>query len=328
MSKRLAISHGESLEEADVPTALADVLERAASCMPAKGILYMPSDGTEMSQSYKDLLDEALRITSGLSELGLRPQDKVIFQLSHNQDFIPAFWGCVLGGFVPIPVSIPPTYEQPNPTLNKIKNSWDMADHPLVLTRAELAPAVRSLSQLLHMEGLQVEEIERLRTFSPDQSPHASQPNDLAVMLLTSGSTGPPKAVMQTHRNLLSRCAGAVQMNHFTSEDVTLNWFTLDHVVGLMMFHLRSAYVCCQQIHAATEPVLENPLRWLDLIDQHRVTVTWAPDPRRTVPGRGAHALRALPHPRVRGPGQGGRRFSPPILRRGAGHPRSSHPSW
>ncbi|HEY9664048.1 MAG TPA: AMP-binding protein, partial [Allocoleopsis sp.] len=276
--KKLAISHGEPLQYSeDAPKTLAELLQRTAH-NSTKGIVYIQSDATEKNQSYRELWHDAQRISGGLRKLGLKPQDKVILQLDDNQDFISAFWGCVLGGFVSVPVSIAPTYDQVNSITSKLQNVWQMLGKPLVLAGASLAPKIRGLSSLLNLENFQVETIDKLRDCEPDFNWHSSEPEDLAVLLLTSGSTGVPKAVMQSHGSLIGRCAGTTAMNGFTSSDVSLNWLPLDHVGGIIMFHVRDVYLSCEQIHAPTELVLQQPTRWLDWISHYQTTITWAPN--------------------------------------------------
>ncbi|MDZ8185056.1 MAG: AMP-binding protein [Nostoc sp. ChiSLP02] len=201
-SKKLAISHGEPLQYSeDAPKNLVEVLQRAAQ-NSTKGIIYIQPDGAEKAQSYSQLWQDAQRILAGLRNLGLKPQDKVIFQLEDNQDFISAFWGCVLGGFVPVPVSIAPSYEPLNSSASKLQNTWQMLEKPLVLTSTSLAGKIDSFSRLLKLENFQFATVDKLRECQPDLKLHQSQPEDLAILFLTSGSTGIPKCVMLNHHTL------------------------------------------------------------------------------------------------------------------------------
>lgn len=277
-SKTLAISHGESLQHPqDTLKTLAEVLQQAAQ-QSTKDIIYIQPDGTEKIQSYGELLESAQRILFGLKKLGLKPQEQVIFQLEDNQDFISAFWGCVLGGFVPVPISIAPTYEQVNTTTRKLQNTWQMLGKPLVLTSASLAENIDGLSKLLNLENFQVATIDQLRECEPDLNLHPSQPEDLAILFLTSGSTGIPKCVMLNHRNLLSMSVGLVFIGDFSSQESILNWMPLDHVGALVSLSIMAVDLGCQQIHVPTSLIVQNPLKWLDLIDNHQATITWAPN--------------------------------------------------
>ena len=278
-SGTLAISHGGPLrQDAGAPVTLPAVIERAARESPTRGVVYIQSDETEIFQSYPALLEEAERILAGLRNVGLKPQDKVLFQLERNQDFIAAFWGCQLGGFVPVPISIAPTYSSMNSAVSKLNNAWQMLDRPIILTDRALAPAVQSLSERSSFGNLRVATIDECRRYERDRNWHKSHPDDLAILLLTSGSTGLPKAVMQSQRSLVSRSAGTSQLNSFSRHDISLNWMPLDHVGGIVMFHVRDVYLGCQQIHVPTELILQDPLKWLDLIERFRATLTWAPN--------------------------------------------------
>lgn len=281
-TKKLAISHGEPLNyPQDAPQTLGELLEKTAqksNTNISNNIIYIQSDGSEKIQSYQELWQQARRILTGLRKLGLKPQDKIIFQLEDNQDFISALWGCILGGFVPVPISISPNYNQINNTTRKLQKIWEMLDKPLVLTSASLSPKISDLSKLFNLENFQLEIIDNLHKCEPDANFHHSQPEDLAILFLTSGSTGTPKAVMQNHRSLISGCIGIAAINSLTPDDVWLNWLPLDHVVPIVMCHIKSVYIGCQQIYGPTELVLQEPTKWLDWIDHYRATITWAPN--------------------------------------------------
>ncbi len=277
-SREMAISHGGPLEyRQDWPRTLAELLPVAALKSSQK-ILYIQRDGTELWQSYGDLLQKAQSINGGLKALGLQPQDKVILQLKHPQDFIPAFWGCILGGFVPVPLGVAPTYSQVNNAVQKLQNAWQMLEKPFVLASAELVQAIASLSELLGLENLQVESCDRLGEYDPEPNYHLSQPEDLAILLLTSGSTGMPKGVMLSHRNILSSVAATSEVSQLTREDISLNWLPLDHPGPLIRCCIRCVFLACQQIHAPTDLVLQDPLIWFDWLERYGVTSTWSPN--------------------------------------------------
>jgi acyl-CoA synthetase (AMP-forming)/AMP-acid ligase II/NAD(P)-dependent dehydrogenase (short-subunit alcohol dehydrogenase family)/acyl carrier protein len=262
----------------ELPATLAQALKVAAAGEPSQGIFYVEANNQETFQSYAELLEESERILAGLRKQNLKPGDKVIFQLEPNRDFVPAFWACALGGFVPVPVSIPPSYKDLNATVTKLYHTWQMLDQPIILTSNTLASSIAALPGLLQSESFSVVTIDDLRGSATDKQWHEGGPEDVALILLTSGSTGMPKGVLLSQRNILSRSAGAAQLNDFHSEEVLFNWFPLDHVGGIVFFHVYGIYLGARQLLAPTDLILQQPLKWLDVVDKHRVTVTWSPN--------------------------------------------------
>ncbi|HTQ31721.1 MAG TPA: AMP-binding protein [Opitutaceae bacterium] len=260
------------------PASLAEALEKTAREFPGHGVICLDGAGGTLEQSYPELLAEAARLLGGLRALGLKPGDPVLFQLEKNPEFVSAFWACVLGGFVPVPISIAPTYEEPHSVLSKLRNAWTMLGEPPTLAGSSLAPRLRAFAEREALAGFRVETPEALRVHPPATVWHPSQPDDLALLLLTSGSTGLPKAVRQTQRSLLSWAASTAVCCQFTPADVSINWMPLDHVGGIVMFHLRDVIIGCRQVHAPTEAVLQHPLSWLEWIERYRATITWAPN--------------------------------------------------
>jgi acyl-CoA synthetase (AMP-forming)/AMP-acid ligase II/NADP-dependent 3-hydroxy acid dehydrogenase YdfG len=279
VSNVAALSRGaDPIERPSRPTTLGEALRQAVESSPDKGVIVLRPDGTEVSLSYPELRDRAERILGGLRASGLRPGDKVLLQFDRPDDFVAGFWGCTLGGMVPVPVSVAPSYREQNAVVARLQNVWSMLGRPVVLSAGSLAHEVRALPAVADMPGLQVHALDSLLTSPADTNWHQSAPDDLAILLLTSGSTGVPKAVMQSHRALLLRSAATAQMNGLTRDEISLNWLPLDHVGGIVMFHVHDVCLGAQQIHAETTTVLQDPLRWLDWMDRYRVSVTWAPN--------------------------------------------------
>jgi acyl-CoA synthetase (AMP-forming)/AMP-acid ligase II/thioesterase domain-containing protein/acyl carrier protein len=270
---RPAIVDGGSLpEEARPPVSLAAALRRAAKTSPAKGIIYLADDGSECSQSYASLLKESSRILAGLRRR-IQPGERVILQLESSRDFIPAFWACVLGGFIPLPL-LPCATERAFSTLNL---AWNIFGRPTVVAESNLESALRSFfHNTYHLEP-SVALLSELRKCEEDNSAHEPAENDTAFYLLTSGSTGVPKIAILTQRNVLSSVSGSAYVNGFTAEEVSLNWLQMNHV-GALMRSIREVVLGCTQIQAPTQPVLADPVLWLEWMHRYGVTTSWSPN--------------------------------------------------
>ncbi len=271
----LSILHGAPLtDDPGAPQCLADALARAAR--GDHGITYLRDKGDSHVLPYAQLHREALRVAAGLAAQGVRPGQPVLLQLTHAAEFLPAFWGCVHAGAVPVPMAVPSLYQPDDQVAARLLHGAErFPGAPLICqpqARAALAGllAGHGASPLLPLDAL--------LAHAPAAAAHRCDPDQPALYLLTSGSTARPKVVPQTHRRLLARSRATILHNGFHADDVSLNWLPLDHVGGLVMFHLRDVVAGCHQIQAPLTAFLERPLRWLDWCSSHRVTITWAPN--------------------------------------------------
>ncbi len=276
---RWSISDGGPLPlPPEMPAHLGQMLQRAADLYPRRAIRFLSSDGSESSLTYEDLLHGAQRVAVGLQGAGLDPGSHAILQFANNRDFVLAFWGCVLSSVVPVPIAVPPLYAASNALTSKLINAWRLLNRPVLLTTQSSANSIAELATQLDIDDMRTAVLDDLLQSEPAPQHHRPSPEDVALLLLTSGSTGTPKAVPLTHRNLLCRTAAVALRHNLSAQDVTLNWMPLDHVGGIVMFHLQDVYSGSAQIHVETEAILCSPLAWLDLIARHRATVTWAPN--------------------------------------------------
>jgi acyl-CoA synthetase (AMP-forming)/AMP-acid ligase II/flavin-dependent dehydrogenase/acyl carrier protein len=259
-----------------IPVTLPDALRRAAS--GDKGAVFLQEDGREVCQSYEELLQEATRICAGLKAHGKKPGDIVALQLSRNQDLVPAIWGCLMGGFVVAPVAVASVYQKDSPEAGRFWTSWQVLGTPTVVTSGSAVHELNAQLTRVNGRGQASISIEELRSHAPACETRQCSPEALAILLLTSGSTGVPKAVQLRHSSILSRAEGRARHFGFSDQDVSVNWFPLDHVASLVMFHLRDVYLGCRQVHAPTRYALEDPLRWLDWLSRYQASVTWAPN--------------------------------------------------
>ncbi|PSB08743.1 polyketide synthase [Pleurocapsa sp. CCALA 161] len=264
-SVNLSLSHGAVLPSSVFSTNLPKMLERAAEY--STGIVLTTENNATDFLAYSDLLKAAERILKGLRQRGLQPQDRVILQLQPRHFFV-CLWGCFLGGFVPIPLGENLSGDRavsPEGNRRKLQQTRELCNAALVITERVL-------------EGIATVQVEDLLDSNRDRHWHQGNLDDLALLLLTSGSTGKSKGVMLSARNLIASVYGMATVNHLAQEDITLNWMPLEHVASLVMFHLTEVYLGCQQIQVKREIILQDTLQWLNLIHQYRVTATWSPN--------------------------------------------------
>ncbi|KAL1986900.1 hypothetical protein VTN96DRAFT_5317 [Rasamsonia emersonii] len=101
---------------------------------------------------------------------------------------------------------------------------------------------------------------------------------DLALLMLTSGSTGHAKAVCLTHSRILAALAGKSLCLPVENRFALLNWIGLDHVASLVEIHLQAMFIGAEQIHLQPSDVIADPSLFLEMIHRHRVGKTSAPN--------------------------------------------------
>jgi acyl transferase domain-containing protein/acyl-CoA synthetase (AMP-forming)/AMP-acid ligase II/NAD(P)-dependent dehydrogenase (short-subunit alcohol dehydrogenase family)/phospholipid N-methyltransferase/aryl carrier-like protein len=272
-----ALASGGDLQIPDgSPQTAADALRRAAA-RDGRGVRYIDVADEDHFQSYAALLEEALRIAGGLRARGLNRGDPVVFQLDRAGSFIPLLWACLLGGHVAVPVTVASIFSAENANLRKLRNISTALGRPLIVADAAVAEALAGSSDV-GLDGSAIALLDELRASAPVPDASTIDPDDTALIFYTSGSTGMPKGVVVTHRNLLAMAAGTAQMNRFDGGDTTLNWMPLDHVGAIVFLSVLPVWLGASQVHVATRLIVERPALWLDLISRHGASISWAPN--------------------------------------------------
>lgn len=251
-------------------TNIAELLLRAARRYPRTGICTVTTeqDGKAVLLTYPALLDEACRILNGLRALQRPAGTKVVLLLERHRDCIPAFWACVLGGYVPCLLA--PIRNDPDRWAKHLSHVDSLLDHPLLVATATL---MQELPRDVYATDLNT-----LRSNSPVEASYEAGLEDAAMLVLTSGSTGNAKAVVLTHGNVLASMAAKTQCQQLTDADVTLNWISFDHIAALSEAHLLPLYVGAMQLHVEPAAILADPLLFLRLLDRYRVSMTFTPN--------------------------------------------------
>ena len=100
----------------------------------------------------------------------------------------------------------------------------------------------------------------------------------VAVLMLTSGSTGSAKAVCLTHKQIFTAIRGKLSIMPLPQASALLNGVALDHVASLVEIHLCAMFAGLDQVHVPAVEMLGNPLLFLRLLSKHRISRTFAPN--------------------------------------------------
>ncbi|MBZ4396031.1 alpha/beta fold hydrolase [Myxococcus sp. AS-1-15] len=255
---------------------LTEVLLAAVARTPEQRIVHVEAEGVERTDTYRELLSRALRVAGGLRSEGLTAGQRVMFQLPGTRDFITAFWGCILAGLVPAPIATPAEYAEGIPGVSKLLAAWKALREPLVLIDASQQASLQAFATS-HGHTVRTATVEELARHEPAKPHLDATPDDITLLLFTSGSTGTPKTVPLSHKAILTEARGTARVMNTGPKDVSFHWMPLEHGGSLAMVHTRDILSSCAEVHVPTQLILGEPLRWLDWMERHGATLSWAP---------------------------------------------------
>ena len=143
--------------------------------------------------TYEELNSRANRIAHSISAICGTETDPIVLLFGHDAAALPAMIGGLKSGRTYIPISTS------NPSM-RIRSIMEGARASLIVTHARTIGKTRTLAGG-KIRVLNVDEIDR--NVSDENPRNPVSPDSFAYILYTSGSSGQPKGVLQTHRNLL-----------------------------------------------------------------------------------------------------------------------------
>jgi acyl-CoA synthetase (AMP-forming)/AMP-acid ligase II/acyl carrier protein len=270
---------------ADVET-LVGVLARRAAITPDRVAFH--TDGRDTT--YRELARQVAQVASALQRHGVGRGDRVVLVLPNGGGFFAAFYAVLHLRAVAVPMYHVPQPDRIARIVNHCGAHIVVTPRPLarpVRRRLEArfegpAPTMVDLPGLLAPERFEGEApaLLDLPTLLTEPSRAGVQlpqpePDDLAMLQYTSGTTGDAKGVMLTHQALVANLRQAIPKARFTRDDVFVSWLPVYHDMGLITMTMCPFYLGAKLVLL---PVQLSAPAWLEAIETHRGTVTAAPD--------------------------------------------------
>jgi long-chain acyl-CoA synthetase len=228
---------------------------------------------TELSESitFGQLQMRAYEFAQWLTQAGdIRPRDNVAILGKNRIDWDIVFWGVVLAGAVPVLID-------PERVVEAVKSHLIHTDARAIVVADDYQDAASrdALTEFAKSRGLGL--IEMTRIASRDSVGDTDealadihtkvQPDDTAVILCTSGTTGDPREVELTHANLMANIRGSVQKVKLTDRDKLGHILPPHHSFGLTVGKLLPFW-------AGATNVYTNKYRYIpDFIRENEITI-------------------------------------------------------
>ncbi|GIJ35945.1 AMP-binding protein [Micromonospora sediminimaris] len=258
-----------------IPAALSHWAQRRPD---AVAFTFVQAGGAIEQVTYAQLEENALRVALSLRE-STRPGDRALLILPPGLDFLTAFLGCLHSGVVAVPLYPP----RPGARLDRIES---------VVRSCQPAHAVTTdlfVEQLTAFFGGNATASMRIHPFKsllhdePGSAGVAAvRPGpggeDLAFLQYTSGSTGQPKGVMVSHRNLVQNEEAIAEGFGIRPDDTVLSWLPMYHDMGLIGTALLPVYRGIPSVLLDTFAFVHDPMLWPLAVDRFGATCSGGPN--------------------------------------------------
>ena len=174
------------------------------------------------AMTYRDMDERSARAAGWLQDQGVSTGNRVVVQIPKSVDAVALYVGVLRLGAVYVPL---------NTAYTSTEVDWFVDDAEPAAVVLDEAALTAGLDQAHHLSG----SVER-------------QPDDLAALVYTSGTTGRPKGAMLTHGNLASNALALKDAWAFQSSDVLLHALPIFHVHGLMVALHTAMLSACEVI--------------------------------------------------------------------------------
>ncbi len=194
-----------------------------------RAIVYIETGQEDQIITRAEFREQVTQYANALVALGIRPRDLVILAHTQNLESIYAFWGAMMMGAIP---SMFPTLTEKLDRHIYMQNMAELvgfSDVKAILTTDDFAS---ELSQAVSCQVIGSAKL--LASAGEGQVDYQPNPDEIAFLQHSSGTTGLQKGVALSHRAVLNQLSSYGDALTLRAEDVVVSWLPLYHDMGLI----------------------------------------------------------------------------------------------
>jgi len=225
---------------------------------------------------FSELQADAVAIAHRLVARGIKPGARIAMLAETGPDFAACFFGAIYAGIWPVPLPLPTSFGGKDAYIDQLAVQLASSDPILLLYPQELDTMAVAAASARGVRALSYEELaeeDAEATTLP-----ATDPDAIAYLQYSSGSTRFPHGVAITHRALLSNLAAHSIGMDVQTGDRCVSWLPWYHDMGLVGCLLSPVANQVSTDYLKTEDFARRPLAWLDLISRNPgTTLSYSP---------------------------------------------------
>jgi len=265
-------SRGRALRHGDFST-LCDALDYAAGC--ETGFNYF--DGKANLKTvlpYAQLRERAQNLAKRLV-LFAEKDARIGLAAVSTPEFAIIFMACQYAGLVPAPLPLPVTLGGRSSYERQLQRMADTGDFHALFCPASMEPI---MSSALNDQAIPVMTFDQLNELSEGSELRPFGPDDLCYIQYSSGSSSSPKGIIGTQASVSANCHGIAKYGlEVIESDRCTSWLPLYHDMGLIGFMLTPMMTQITVDFVDPQDFTRRPITWLQLISDHKGTLSYSP---------------------------------------------------
>ncbi|MFQ3674629.1 MAG: AMP-binding protein, partial [Aggregatilineales bacterium] len=236
-------------------------------------IYFVATDQAARVVTRAEFRAQVVLYANALAQQGIRKRDLVVIARTQDLESVYLFWAALMIGAVP---SMFPTLTEkldPSIYLRSLAELVRLSEVRAVLTTDDFAPTLRAAlsCKVIDTRALNPDTERTVALYRP-------QPEQVAFLQHSSGTTGLQKGVALSHQAVLNQIASYSDALRLSADDVIVSWLPLYHDMGLIAGFILPLVQGVPLVLMSPFDWVQHPALLLRAIHQHRGTLCWLPN--------------------------------------------------